>query len=488
MIRVVLPKDMQAWDRAQIEGGTPAVTLMLRAAEGLKAAALRMREGRSVTCICGSGNNGGDGIALAWLLQRDGVSVKIVLAGSYDRLTEASAHYLALAESAGVPIVSDWKPQADELLVDALFGVGLDRPVAGAYANLIEAMNASNSPILAADIPSGLDAESGAVLGTAVRADETVTMQFIKTGLLLGQGRAYAGRVTVCPLEDEGPFAFSEEVFWQEPDDIEALLPPRPFDSHKGKNGHALLCVGSERYIGAALLSARAALRAGCGILSVCTPDAVRPAFSALPEAITIPTGTDDWNEAACERAIAAIENKSAVGIGCGVGSGNLAPLLKAALKSKKPLVLDADGLNCLSKHRELFSLLHPNVVLTPHPGEMARLLDCPIERVLSDPLGAVGAFDCTVLLKGATTLVRGGTRTVLCTEGTTGLAKGGSGDVLTGMITGLLAQGLAPFDAARAGTALLGMSAAKAHRLLGERMLLASDVIDAMGEVWKRR
>ena len=481
MKRVVWPEDMKRWDRSRIDGGIPSRELMLHAATGLKEAALRLRGERSVTCICGSGNNGGDGIALAWLLQKENVPVRIAMIGNPEKLTADAAYYLRLAEEAGVPVETEWTPQQDELLVDAIFGVGLDRTVTGKYAALIERINASGCPVLAADIPSGLDASYGKVLGAAVKAAETVTMQFIKTGMLMGQGRAYTGTITVCRLADEQPFTFTEDIYWQERADIEPLLPPRPFDSHKGKNGHALLCVGSKQYTGAALLSARAALRAGCGILSVCTPDAVRPMFSAVPEAITVPTGTEDWNEAACETAIAALPKKSAVGVGCGVGAGEIAPLLKAVLESGVPAVFDADGLNCLSRHPEVLPLLHKNVVITPHPGEMARLKNVPIAEILADPITAAKGFPCTVLLKGATTVVTDGRHTVLCTEGTPGLSKGGSGDVLTGIITGLLSQGLSPFDAARAGTYLLGTSAAGAYRLLGERMLLATDVIDAL-------
>ena len=481
MKRVVWPEDMKRWDRSRIDGGIPSRELMLHAATGLKEAALRLRGERSVTCICGSGNNGGDGIALAWLLQKENVPVRIAMIGNPEKLTADAAYYLRLAEEAGVPVETEWTPQQDELLVDAIFGVGLDRTVTGKYAALIERINASGCPVLAADIPSGLDASYGKVLGAAVKAAETVTMQFIKTGMLMGQGRAYTGTITVCRLADEQPFTFTEDIYWQERADIEPLLPPRPFDSHKGKNGHALLCVVSKQYTGAALLSARAALRAGCGILSVCTPDAVRPMFSAVPEAITVPTGTEDWNEAACETAIAALPKKSAVGVGCGVGAGEIAPLLKAVLESGVPAVFDADGLNCLSRHPEVLPLLHKNVVITPHPGEMARLKNVPIAEILADPITAAKGFPCTVLLKGATTVVTDGRRTVLCTEGTPGLSKGGSGDVLTGIITGLLSQGLSPFDAARAGTYLLGTSAAGAYRLLGERMLLATDVIDAL-------
>ena len=244
----------------------------------------------------------------------------------------------------------------------------------------------------------------------------------------------------------------------------------------RNRHGAAALCA---TYPGAALLCSRAALRGGAGLLSVCIPDPVRPYFRALPEAITVPTGTEDWGMEAADVAVRAMQKKQAIGIGCGVGAGDITGIIEAALRSSVPTVLDADALNQLARRRELLRLLHENVILTPHVGEMARLLNTTVDEVLNDPLGAVSQFPCTVLLKGATTLVHASGRTAFLTFGNPGLAKGGSGDVLTGLITALLAQGLKPFDAARAGAYLLGTSADRAMRLLNERMLLASDVID---------
>lgn len=482
MIRIVSPSDIKRWDAETIAGGIPSVELMRRAAKGLYDAVLRHRATeQTVTIFCGTGNNGGDGYALACLLAKDSIPVRIVMIGNPKRCTLETMHYRQRALELGVSIAEDWVEIPNEILVDALLGIGLDRPVTGRYAEIIAHMNGSGKTIVAADIPSGLDAGRGSVLGMAVLATETVTMQFVKAGMLLDQGRRYCGSISVCALASSDEFPFSKELFWQEPSDVSPVLPPRPFDSHKGKNGHALLCVGSGKYPGAALLSARAALRGGCGLLSVAVPTSVRPMFSHLPEAIVVTTNTVDWDESACAVAIDALHGKQAIGVGCGVGDGDISAFLEQALRSKLPMVIDADGLNCLARHRELYPLLHENVVLTPHPGEMARLLACSIPDVLADPLSAVESFPCVVLLKGATTLVHSGKRTVFCTEGTPGLSKGGSGDVLTGIITALLAQGVPPFDAARAGTYLLGTSAKEAYRLLGERMLLATDVIEAL-------
>ena len=477
MERIVTAEQAKSKDRKAMASGIPSLALMRTAAQGIAAVVFARRsEGDTVTAICGTGNNGGDGVCAAWLLKCAGVDARIVLCGDENRCTPDTAHYLDAAKRDGVPVLSEWVPTAHEILIDALFGVGLSRPVEGAYRDLIERMNASGKPVVAADLPSGLDADSGRVQGAAVKATETVTMQARKAGMLLGKGRALCGTVTVQPLfsDDSEP-----ELFFDGEADIAALLPKRPFDSHKGSNGHALLCVGSKTYPGAAMLCSRAALRGGAGLLSVCTPDPVRPFFAALPEAITVPTGTADWGAQAADAAIRAMHKKQAIGIGCGVGAGDITPVVEAALRSSVPTVLDADALNQLAKRRELMGLLHENVILTPHAGEMARLLDTTVDDVLNDPLGAVSQFPCTVLLKGATTLVHANGKTAFLTFGNPGLAKGGSGDVLTGLITAMLAQGLKPFDAARAGAYLLGTSADRAMRLLNERMLLASDVID---------
>ncbi len=477
MQRIVTAKQAKDGDRAVIASGVPSVGLMRIAAEGIaKAVQERSVRGMTVTAICGTGNNGGDGVAAAWLLHREGIDARIVLCGEESRCTADTKYYLQSARDAGVPVLTDWTPHNGELLIDALFGVGLNRPVEGTARDLIVRMNESGKPIVSADVPSGLDADSGRILGEAVKASCTVTMQAKKAGMLVGKGRALCGEVIVQALY---PDPTEADMFFEEEADIAKLLPKRPFDSHKGMNGHALLCVGSQTYPGAALLSAKAALRGGAGLLTVCTPDPVRPFFAALPEAITVPTGTDDWCEAAMRAVGPAMENKQAIGIGCGAGKGDLVPVLRAALESGKKLVLDADALNQTAAHRELLPLLHENVVLTPHAGEMARLLGTMVDDVLADPLGAVRSFPCTTLLKGATTLVHANGRTAFLTFGNPGLAKGGSGDVLTGLITALLAQGLTPFDAARSGAYLLGVSADRALKLLGERALLAGDIID---------
>ena len=346
----------------------------------------------------------------------------------------------------------------------------------------IRAMIDAGCPILSVGIPAGVDPDTGMASDPAVRAQVTVAPFGYLPGLFLRDGLDHCGEIRPVGGEtesEEGLLRFEEA-------DTRRILPPRKRTAHKGDSGKALLCVGSPKYVGAALLSARASLAAGCGILYVACPNMVRTALARLPEAIGIPVG-EDWNDASSRVAADALHGMKALGLGCGMGDGDASILIEAALKSNLPLVLDADGLNCLSRHRPLYGLLHEKAVLTPHPGEMSRLTGLPVNEVLGDPVTIAqryaGRWGCTVLLKGAATVVSDGIRTRLVAEGNAGLGKGGSGDVLTGIITGLLSQGVEPFDAACLGSYLLGASAERAFELLRERMLRASNVIEALTE-----
>ena len=274
--------------------------------------------------------------------------------------------------------------------------------------------------------------------------------------------------------------------------EVRRLLPERPDNSHKGANGRALLLVGSETYTGAALLSSAAALRAGCGILTAAVPGRIKPAFSALPEACCTPVSDGGtWDRTANRNAAALLQNRQAIGIGCGMDYTDDTSLIEAALYTGTPIVIDADALNLISREKFLLTALHRRTVLTPHPGEMARLTGKTVGDITADPekaaTEAAARWNCVVLLKGAVSYIASPERLIVNETGNSGLAKGGSGDVLTGLIVGLLAQGMAPFDAACVGAYLLGTSADDAFDLLGKRMLMATDVIDAVAGTLNR-
>lgn len=369
------------------------------------------------------------------------------------------------------------------LICDMLFDPIEDASLSQKRRAWIEAMAASPCPVLSVAIPAGVDPDTGRAGVPVVHAEITVAPGAYLSGLFFHDGLDHCGKI--WPVG--GDSAASEGLCRFEEDDAKCLLPPRKRTAHKGDSGKALLCVGSPKYVGAALLSARACLAAGCGVLFVACPDVVREALWQLPEAIGVPVGTD-WNGESCRIAVDALCGMTVLGIGCGVGGGDVSPLIEAALKTKRPLVLDADGLNCLSRHPELLALLHDRVVLTPHPGEMGRLTGLSPAQVQADPVALAAEcarrWGCTVLLKGAATVVSDGQRTRIVAEGNAGLGKGGSGDVLTGIITGLMSQGVRPFDAASLGSYLLGASAEKAFELLKERMLRAANVVEAL-EIW---
>ena len=488
MKRVVTADEMRAYEGARFaDGRADSLDWMERAARGVDALLCERYPDEPALVVCAGGNNGGDGFALLRMLVSRGASCAGVLLGDPEKLKgDARTNYLRALEHGVVfsPELTDGALGECGVVVDAMFGTGLSRPLAGAFFDAAERINSSGKPVVSIDLPSGVDATTGAVLGTAVRASATVTFEFLKRGHLLFPGRGLCGDVRVWPLSGEADG--EPDTALLEKTDVADMLPPRPADSHKGANGRALLCVGSERYAGAALMCAGAALRAGTGLLSVAVPGRIKPAFSLLPEAMAIAVSDGgDWDAAASEAAGELLEKKNAVCVGCGVGDGDVLPLILRALEARVPLVLDADALNRISREKIVLSRLHRDVILTPHPAEMARLTGEPADEILRDPIETARRYakqwNCVVLLKGATTCVSDGTRVWLNTTGNSGLAKGGSGDVLSGIITALLAQGLSAPDAACAGAFLLGASADTAMELLNTRMLMARDVIDAV-------
>lgn len=495
MIPVLTAQEMFEYEAQAVRiEGVGLCTLMERAARHIADAALRgILPGEAAAILIGAGNNGGDGLAALRMLHGEGVRAFGILAADPARLRDLPLRQYRLAQEAGCTLLPFGTAAADAalaeagLIVDALFGTGLSREITGRYAEAVDAVNRSGARVLAVDIPSGVSADTGRVLGCAVQAGSTVTFQYPKRGLYLFPGRAFAGEVRVRPIAS-APLAERAGVSLLEEGDVRALLPPRPMDSHKGKNGRALLIAGCEAYAGAALLAAAAALRAGSGILTACVPGAVKPYFRALPQAICIPVNdSTDWNNDALAVLPREEVRADVIALGPGGGPGLTREIAASALGTGKPLVLDADGLNLLARERELASMLHARAILTPHAGEMARLMDCGTDAVLRDPIGTAQAaakrFGCCVLLKGATTAIADGGQTVLVAQGNPGLAKGGSGDMLTGLILGLLAQGVPAFSAACAGAYLLGATADTALRLLGSRMLMSGDLLDAVRE-----
>lgn len=469
---------VRALDRHAIDGlGIPGYELMRRAAAAALAGLRRCwPQAQRIAVYCGPGNNGGDGFLLALLAREAGLAVEVCALGD-PRDGGDAARARAACDQGGVAVrrwsEGDTLPDAD-VYVDALYGTGLDRPPQAAAAALIERINAGAAPVLALDVPSGLDADTGRCPGVAVRADLTVTFIAVKRGLHTGQAAACTGRVELATLG-------LPESLWQtsEPDArlLEATsLPPRPRDAHKGCNGHVLAIGGDHGTAGAIRLCGEAALRGGAGLVSVATRQEHLVALNAArPELMAHAVNGPQALEPLLARA-------SVLAVGPGLGQGAWGHALwLTALDSGLPLVLDADGLNLLAAEPRRFDPAR-QVVLTPHPGEAARLLGSPVAEIERDRFAAARAlaqrFGVAAVLKGSGSLVAAPDgRLDVCPWGNPGMASGGMGDLLTGMVAALLAQGCTAWDAARLGVGLHARAGDAAARG-GERGLLASDLL----------
>jgi hydroxyethylthiazole kinase-like uncharacterized protein yjeF len=469
---------VRAMDRFAIERlGIAGYTLMTRAGEAaLDLLVESWPAARRVVVLCGAGNNGGDGYVLARLAGAAGLSVSTAALCDVTSLKGDAARAYADFSAAG-GIAGQFTPgilEDGDVIVDALLGTGLDREVSGALAACIEAVNACGKPVLALDVPSGLNADDGRVMGCAVRAERSITFVGLKSGLFLGAAPDHVGLLTFARLGIDPEVAVGPPVLVRAgADEVARALPARRRGAHKGDNGRVLVVGGDAGMPGAVRLAAEAALRAGAGLVTVATrPENVAAVVGNRPEIICHGVGS----EAAARPLMAAAD---VVAIGPGLGQSDWSRgLLEAALASGKPLVVDADALNLLAQS----PWRGAQWVLTPHPGEAGRLLGSDVARIQADRLAALRAlaerYGGTVVLKGAGSLVLGPSgQPWVCDAGNPGMATAGMGDVLTGVIAGFAAQCRDLELAAVAGTwthAHAGDLAAAA----GMRGLLASDVL----------
>lgn len=483
---LVSASEMREYDRNVTERiGIPACVLMERAALAALGAVERRFRGQAkgrVLVMAGMGDNGGDGLALARLLSERGYPVEVWCVGDRERASAQWERQRRILEH--YPVAYTEHPGRPEYgaLVDALFGVGLSRAVEGVYGEAVRTFQSLAGWKLSLDMPSGIDADTGRILGCAVRADATVTFGFCKRGLVLYPGCGYAGEVQVADIgisersffgRTPGMYAYDEAA--------EALLPERARDGNKGTFGKVLLAAGSRNMAGAAVLAATAAYRAGAGLVKVITPAENRIILQqAVPEALL---GTEE--ELAEGLAWADV---IAVGPGLGKGAEALGCLERAVLESGKPLLVDADGLNLLAEHPELAEALAAQgkagrrAVLTPHVGELARLTGrsaaaCK-EDLAAAGRGLAAAFHATVAAKDARTYTCGEGRSICVNlSGNSGMATAGSGDVLAGIIAAFLAQGMEPFEAASVGAYVHGLAGDYVSGRIGEHACMAGDL-----------
>lgn len=490
---LVTASEMKQYDINTTEKyGMPSLVLMERAALAVTAELEKLPlYDDAVLVVCGTGNNGADGLAVARLLFLAGRNVEIVLVGNLDKMTPQCRKQLEIVQAYGLSVSDHIKKTVSfSAVVDAVFGVGLSRMVEGCYAELLSEMNSLGGTKVAVDMPSGISSDTGAVLGTAFRADITVTFGFEKRGLHLWPGNTYSGRV-VCASIGITPESFCgrmPQTMALEDPDLPLLLQGRPSHSNKGTYGRVLLIAGCRQMAGAAILSAKAAYTAGCGLVKVYTAEENRTSiYTGIPEAVLGTYTEQDYDPNDLKQSI---EWADAVVCGPGLGQSNTAArIVQDVLRyTKGPLLLDADALNLVAVDRELLSHIPEQTIVTPHLCEMSRLTGKPVSAIQMELLVSAEAlareFHLICVLKDERTVVAGADGTCyLNLSGNQGMATAGSGDVLSGIIASLLAQGMEPHTAAACGVFLHGRAGDTIRGETGDRSMMASDLIRGLRE-----
>jgi ADP-dependent NAD(P)H-hydrate dehydratase / NAD(P)H-hydrate epimerase len=508
-MKLVTAAEMRELDRRAIEEvGIPSLVLMENA--GRSTYQILRREfpdpDGEVAILAGRGNNGGDGLVVARYLAQAGEPVTVFLLGRRDQVRGDALVNLGILAHHGVEVLevteeSHLNPMLHRLaraglIVDALLGTGLDKPVQGLLAALIDKVNHLRPPVLAVDLPTGLSADTGEVLGAAMQAEVTVTYGWPKIGQILPPGRDYVGRLWRVDLSIPPDLATEAPLELAEARELRELIPIRPFGGHKGTFGHLFVLAGSEGKTGAAALASLGGLRAGAGLVTLGIAASLNDIMEVkLTEAMTLPLpeapGARALGLKALEPILAFAAGCDVLALGPGLGTHpETRELVRRLVKElPQPLVVDADGVNAIAGDSACLAQAAGPRLLTPHPGELARLLGASTPEVQARRLEVArktaAKYGAVVVLKGAQTLVAGPDgRISLNPTGNPALASGGTGDVLAGLIGGFLAQKLAPWDAARLGVYLHGLSADYFAARFGPRSLVAGDLIELFPEV----
>jgi hydroxyethylthiazole kinase-like uncharacterized protein yjeF len=505
-MKVVVAETMQKAERLTISNyRIPGQVLMEtagRACADLVDAEYGPGRGQSAVIVAGKGNNGGDGYVIARCLLRKGWTVLVFVIAGKDSVGGDAEKNLSLLDSSIVrycpepggllPFRADF--QGASVIVDALFGIGLTKEVTGVYAEAVSMINFPGKPVVAVDIPSGIDASSGRVLGVAVKADLTVTFAFAKLGHVVYPGRDHTGKLETFDIGLPAEVAGAVEYFeYLESGFVGPLLKLRDRCGHKGSYGHCLIIAGSTGKTGAAALSANTAVRAGSGLVTLAVPSSLNPILEVkTTESMTLPLedcGKGHLDEENFAAIVQAASGKDAVALGPGISCtrDTVALVQRLVRECPVPMVIDADGLNAIAAD---VAILHekksPAVVLTPHPGEMSRLIGQSIASIEGDRIAAARDFAIRykvyLVLKGAGTVVAAPDGTVAINgSGNPGMASGGMGDVLTGILVSLLGQGYPAREACRLGVFLHGHAADLVAREKGEIGITATDVLERL-------
>lgn len=492
MEQLVTSQEMQQFDDYTVKQvGMSALVLMERAAQAVVEIVLQQSTDlNKVAVICGYGNNGADGVAVARLLKLKNIDVTIYLVGNPELSSAAMKQQLHIASVYQVPMITTQPQDFHQytLIIDALFGIGLSREIVNEFATVINAINQSQVKVVAIDLPSGIDADNGQILGCAIKADLTVTFGYNKLGLVLFPGADYAGQVSIA---DIGIYANKAPVYYSlQADDLVKLIPQRANHSHKGTFGKVLVIAGSNEMSGAAYFSAKAAYRTGAGLVQIYTHQSNRAILlSQLPEALITTYDTDKIDEQQLQQ-LMQWATVIVIGPGIGLSASSYQILTYVLMKANVPVIIDADGLNMLPNLLHLISRVKYPVFITPHVGEMARLCKTDIKLISENMIQAAqqctNQYHVTCILKDARTVISSPDNQTICINqsGNNGMAKGGSGDVLTGILAGLIAQGIDLSYAAQVGVYLHGLAGNEAAKAKGQYSMLPTDLIEQIENV----
>jgi len=507
---LVTATQIQDMDKQAIESfGIPGLVLMENAGRGAVDFLLKKFKDiktKKIAVIAGRGNNGGDGFVIARYLMERGMVVNTFLLSSKKKVTGDAKINMELAQKLcdrshtcsiiEIPDADMFKKLKNrirhhDLFIDAILGTGLNSDVRGFFKDAIELINSSQRPVFSVDIPSGLHSDTGQPLGIAVKADATVTFAFAKTGQVLYPGNKYTGDLKIIDIGIPNFIAQEKNIKLSlvEKNEIAAYFKPRHFQSHKGSYGHLLVIAGSTGKTGAASLCANAAMRSGTGLVTLgvakslnkrIEPQIIEPMTHPLPEKEKGFLSDNCFGEIQT-----LLKGKQALAIGPGLGTrkGTKKLVHKLVEKSNVPLIIDADAINCIAENTNILKKKKASAILTPHPGEMARLCDLTTADIQADRIGIASQFaktnDVILVLKGAQTIISlPDGRSFICPTGNPGMASGGMGDILTGMIAGFCAQGFSPEKASLAGVYIHGLCADILSKDIGAFGFVATDMI----------
>lgn len=502
-MKVVTAQEMAEIDKLTIEKyGVPSLVLMERAALSVAKHIIPLGL-KNLIILAGPGNNGGDGVAVGRILKNRGFNIKIFQLFPDDKLSNDCKKQLEIAEKYGISLFKRYPTKKElseaEVIVDALFGTGLKKKIEGDLAKLINLINSLNKTVIAIDIPSGVSSDSGEILGIAIKASLTVTFGLPKRGHLLFPGREFVGKLSIEDIGFPKELTESEKlkVSLITKDFVLSLIPPRPFYSHKGTYGHVLVIAGSIGKTGAALMCAKSTLRTGSGLLTMAVPSSLKEVFQSrvLEEMILpLPCNTQTLSKDAIKKIDEFINEKAdVVAFGPGVGvNEDTEEILKFLLNHcHVPIVIDADGITLLSNIKDLLKNAKAKTVITPHPGELSRLIGVPVREIEKNRIdiaqNVAKELNTIVVLKGVPTIISEpeGT-TFINNTGNPGMATGGTGDVLTGIIASLIGQNLSPFYSSVLGVYIHGLSGDLAAKYRGNHGLIAGDLIDNLPQAIK--